>query len=866
MNSHRAARAWSPYIVLVGSLLVTAAAASQVAVMARGQDELRFQNSVGAIYSDVQARMETYLALLRGAAGLFTAADEVSRAEFRSYVSRLRLREYYAGVLGVGFSAQVGPQERGALEARARREGLADFKLHPPGERAEYHAIIYLEPLDERNRAALGFDMFSEPTRREAMERARATGRRAASGKVTLVQEIDERKQAGFLIYLPVYRGGQVPATEAERLALFKGFAYAPFRVDDLLEGILGGRELDVDFEVYDGAEMRPESLLHRSGGGAPRRPLLTTVRTMDVAGRTWGLRFTTRPQFERASSRQLALFTFVGGTVISLLLFAVTRAQSRAHAAAEAAAEELRASQAALAESEERYRTITETASDAIITIDEASRILFVNRAAEKIFGHPAGELAGRPLTLLMPDYLRHAHEAGLRRYVETGRRHINWEGIEVPGLHRDGREVPLEVSFGEFVKDGRHYFTGVVRDISERKQAEEVLRESEARLRAMADAIPQLAWMAEPDGHIFWYNRRWYDFTGTTPEQMEGWGWQTVHDPAILPRVLAGWKASIATGEPFEMEFPLRGADGVFRWFLTRVEPLRDAAGRVVRWFGTNTDIDELRRAREELSATRDELELRVAERTRELAAANAELERSNRELQDFAYVASHDLQEPLRKIQAFSDLLVSQYGAGLGEEGRDFLARMQKASRRMHVLINDLLAFSRVTTKAQPFVPVDLSEVAREVLEDLEARVRQSGGRVEVGELPTVEADPLQMRQLLQNLIGNALKFHRAGEPPAVEVRGETSDNNHCRLTVADNGIGFDEKYLDRIFTPFQRLHGRGEYEGTGMGLAVCRKIVERHGGTITARSAPGAGTTFIVELPLRHHADEVKGVSE
>jgi signal transduction histidine kinase len=281
------------------------------------------------------------------------------------------------------------------------------------------------------------------------------------------------------------------------------------------------------------------------------------------------------------------------------------------------------------------------------------------------------------------------------------------------------------------------------------------------------------------------------------------------------------------------------------------------------------TRRDLRVRQQAEDALRAAHDELEVKVEERTAELAGANErlrqstlELERSNRELQDFAFVASHDLQEPLRKIQAFGDRLKTKHGAALGAEGVDYLSRMQAAAHRMHVLINDLLTFSRVTSKAQPFVPVDLGKIAREVLSDLEVRIQQTGGQVETGALPTIDADPLQMRQLLQNLVGNGLKFHRPGEPPLVKLSAAVERNGgppRAHLVIADNGIGFDMKYLDRIFTPFQRLHGRTEYEGTGMGLAVCRRIVERHGGTLTAESAPGQGARFVAVLPVQQRGE-------
>lgn len=250
-------------------------------------------------------------------------------------------------------------------------------------------------------------------------------------------------------------------------------------------------------------------------------------------------------------------------------------------------------------------------------------------------------------------------------------------------------------------------------------------------------------------------------------------------------------------------------------------------------------------------------------VERQKQHLTAYNEKLARSNRELQEFAYVASHDLQEPLRKIEAFGDRLLRKHGEALPDEGKDFVGRMQNAAFRMRQLINDLLSYSRVTTKAKPFEPVDLNEILKGVLSDLQIRLQDVNGTVESENLPTIEADSLQMRQLIQNLLSNALKFRREGVDPVVKITAEPFRTesetgqfiDYIRIRVADNGIGFDNKYKDQIFTIFQRLHGRMEYEGTGIGLATCRKIVERHYGFIDADGVPEAGATFIVDLPVK-----------
>lgn len=380
---------------------------------------------------------------------------------------------------------------------------------------------------------------------------------------------------------------------------------------------------------------------------------------------------------------------------------------------------------------------------------------------------------------------------------------------------------------------------------ELGERERAEAALRESEEKYRLVVENAHEAIFVAQ-DGRLMFFNAKALEMLGHSPEKLSAAPFTEFIHPADRDMVLERHRRRLA-GEDFASlyEFRVVHKSGRIRWVEISVV--------VISWDGRLATLNFLK----------DVTDQRLAEEA--LKTYMARLERSNRELQDFAYIASHDLQEPLRKVQAFGDRLKSKYGDALDAQGRDYLGRMQAAAARMQVLINDLLTYSRVTTKANPFAPVDLAEVAHDVISDLEVRIEQVGGRVEVGDLPVLEADRTQMRQLLQNLIGNALKFSRADGPPLVSIRAEVFNGlgnppeglspytEFCQITVADNGIGFDEKYADRIFQMFQRLHNRSEYEGTGIGLAVCRKIVERHLGHISAKSEPGQGATFIITLP-------------
>jgi PAS domain S-box-containing protein len=329
----------------------------------------------------------------------------------------------------------------------------------------------------------------------------------------------------------------------------------------------------------------------------------------------------------------------------------------------------------------------------------------------------------------------------------------------------------------------------------------------------------------MADETGHISWYNQRWYDYTGSTLEEMQGWGWQRVHDSAVLPQVLNEWRRALATGEPFEMIFPLKGADGEFRTFLTRIEPVRDNLGKVVRWFGTNTDITNQRRTEEELR-------------------------RMNRELEEFAYVASHDLQEPLRMVNIYTHLILRTVGDSDPKLAQysDFV---RQGVGRMEALIHDLLTFSRTVHNDDAAAgTADLSASLKEAIEVLKNRIEETGAVIVTESLPVVRGDTAQMAHVFQNVLSNALKYRNPEVRPRIQIDAQL-DSGEWIISVADNGIGFDPRYAERIFGLFKRLY-KDEYPGTGLGLAICKRIVERYGGRMWAEGRPGQGATFRFSL--------------
>lgn len=656
------------------------------------------------------------------------------------------------------------------------------------------------------------------------------------------------------------------------------------------------------------------------------------------------------------------------------------------------------------LEESERRLRSMIHQAPVSIAIFQGPQFITEIaNNRSLQLWGRTAEEVLHRPIFEAMPELLSQEIQGILDQVYQTGE---IFSASEFPvELRRQGKLETTYVNFSFeplFNSSGeidRTMAVGI--DVTDQVVARQKISESEALFRAMADNIPNLAWMANADGWIYWYNKKWYEYTGKTPEEMEGWGWQSVHDPEVLDTVLARWKHSLEQGEIFEMTFPLKGKDGNFRQFLTRVMPVYDEKGAISQWFGSNTDIQEQK-------DFRDELERQVNERTAELlllndslkkseerfhhivaevqdyaifylnrdgivenwnagaekikyykaheivgrsfsnfytaedqvrglpqqllatAASqgrstqegwrvkkdgslfwasvvitavhnnqgevigfskvthdlsdkkeaadaleakkteleekNAELQRMNKELQSFAYISSHDLQEPLRKIQTFASRILEKEQANLSDKGRELFARMQRSAEQMQALINDLLAYSRTNTAEHVYQKVSLASILERIKQDLREELDEKQGEIILKDFVEVNVIHFQFQQMFYNLISNSIKFSRPDTPlritisaeripgTAVPVKHLPHDRHYWHIQLSDNGIGFEQEYKDRIFELFQRLHGKSEYKGTGIGLSIVKKIAENHGGSIGASGQLGQGATFDIYLPV------------
>jgi PAS domain S-box-containing protein len=532
--------------------------------------------------------------------------------------------------------------------------------------------------------------------------------------------------------------------------------------------------------------------------------------------------------QEHRGAVWGVALFTGIQATAIGLLI--TSRIKRKRYAQA------LQESEEKLAGQVRDFELLLKVIPVGIgIAEDPECRSIRVNPAFAELLGTSVDENASKtkhsgelPFRVMCNDQEVPSTELPMQVAAREGRevRNFELEIVRADGriVHEFGHATPLFDQYGK-VRGS----LGVFVDLTERNRAEEALRQSETRFRQLADSMPQIVWTSQPDGYLDYYNQRWYEFTAFPEGGGGDESWKPVLHPDDVQRCLDGWYSSVNSGEPYQIEYRFWDRrTNRYRWQLGRALPARDSAGKIVKWFGTTTDIDDQKRTEEDLR-------------------------RANADLEQFAYSASHDLQEPLRNISIYSQLLARRYDRALDARAHEFLAFLVEGATRMELLLQGLLAYTEVSGHAEePSESVDANQVLRSALISLQRLIEQNCALVTHEALPRVRVHSVHLQQLFQNLISNAIKY-RGETPPMIHISAPR-DGSGFVFSVRDNGIGIDPQYSQHVFGIFKRLHTRRQYPGAGIGLAICQRIVERHGGSIWVESNVGQGANFRFILPV------------
>ncbi len=790
----------------------------QVKEKTKQQKTEYFESRSYLVKTAIYNRILDYIQILKGGKAFIESSDSITRKEWKRYISSLDVDQNYPGIQGIGYTIFIKPDELQKHVKEVRASGFPSYSITPSGPREIYTSIIYLEPFTDRNLRAFGYDMYSEPVRRRAMERAMETGQAALTTKLILVQETGDGNQPGFLIYVPVYKSniasGDLLSTEQRRKEI-RGFVYSPFRSGDLFNALLPARFKDLNIEIYNGEELTKDALLfstRENGVKGNKGEEFKKYESIHVGGTNWIIYISSKPFFGGRESND-ALLILIGGSVISVLIFFIMLIRSEAKRV------------------NRLKQTITDTVTAAIFVINRKGFVSFINPAVTRITGYRPEDFREKTFYDVM-----HQSHKGQHKDIDPGRNiyHMILQGNYVHDqedtlIRKDGSLFPALCSANPIIENGVPFGTLVeVKDITGEKKAKETIAKNLETKNFLLEAMPDKVWTADGNGVFNFFGHNWEEYSGYTIDEFLKHGLDLityfedkVQDDKTITQLLQEHKS-------FQIEHRFKRFDGEYRWHLTRGFPQTSKNGRVEMWVGTSTDIHEQK--------------LQVEE-----------LKKINVDLDNFIYTASHDLKAPISNMEGLVEAL--KVADENKVERNELIELMNKSLLRLGRTINDLTEIAK-NQKQNDWTNevVEISELVEEVMQDLQRFIKDTEAKINLEfNVAAIKFSKKNLRSIFYNLISNAIKYRKSKTAPVIDIR-TFHENDKIVIFVRDNGLGIKQENKKRVFEMFRRLHAH--VEGSGMGLYIVKRIVENAGGTIEIESKAGEGTTFRIYLPAEN----------
>ena len=880
-------RKYYPYIAFLVCLSLTTLVWLISKNYTHDRTEERYQFRTNQITTAINQRMDDYATIIRAGRALFYSSGEVTRDEWRTFVETLEIGDTFPGIQGVGFSKVIKPDELDEHIQQVRAEGFPDYTVYPEGERDVYTSIIYLEPFDARNQRAFGYDMFSNPMRRAAMEKARDTNTPVISGMVTLVQETEEDVQTGFLMYFPIYDYNMPLETVDDRRAALLGYSYSPFRIKDLINGIfIDQPDLieNFDLEIFDGVEVSPSTLMYINGEsvhslGEESEPIFFDYKTIDLYDHQWTLYVATHQSFVSPSEQFQQWSILAIGVLFSLLALLFISGQEttrgRALTLANQMTAALRKREEELINSEALWHGLVNANPESVFLTDITAIVLAANETVAQRLGKSTQEMIGTNIFDLLPPKVVAKRKKINDKIIASGKP-IRFEDVRL-GRYIDNYIHPIFDNNGKLTQLA--YF-GI--DITERKHVEQKLnqysknleelveertkilektniglqneitgrKKIETELRKLSKAVEQssaVIVVTDLDGQIEYANPAFEENSGYTVQEALGNNPKVLKSGVHSSEFYKNLWTTISSGQVWRGEFCNKRKDGKLFWEHASIAPILDESNKITGYVAVKKNITEQKKMMEALKD------------------AKQMAETANQAKSEFLANMSHELRTPLNAVNGFSEVLLEKYYGDLNPKQEEYVHDILESGNHLLSLINDILDLSKVEAGKEvlELSSVDISSLLENSLVMIKEKAIKHNIELDI-KMPKgllnfqMMADQRKIKQVMYNLLSNAAKFTPDGGKISIEaakIKGE------IQVSVTDTGIGIAKEEQEKVFDEFYQIRNdqTAKQKGTGLGLSLVKRYVEMHSGRVWVESEGyGKGSKLSFTLPIRQNS--------